>query len=116
MSPEDIRRLLAIVEAERDRGERRLEMLGSAVAAIVEGAELTSTDDEHDPEGATIAYERAQATALLRQATLDVEALTIVAATLRSGDWPVCTVCGDEIGRERIEALPTSRRCIRCAS
>ena len=86
------------------------------MTAIVEGTELVSTDDEHDPEGATIAYERAQATALLRQATADVEALALVATTLRSGDWPVCIVCDDEIGRERMEALPTTRRCIRCAS
>ncbi len=116
MGPGDVERLLAIVEAERSRSERQLEALQLSVAAIVEGAELTSTDDEHDPEGATIAYERAQATALLRQAAVDVEALTTVAATLRSGNWPVCTVCGAEIGRERMEALPTARRCIRCAS
>jgi len=116
MGPGDVERLLAIVEAERSRTERQLEALQLSVAAIVEGAELTSTDDEHDPEGATIAYERAQATALLRQAAIDVEALTMVAETLRSGNWPVCTVCGAEIGRERMEALPTARRCIRCAS
>jgi len=116
MGPGDVERLLAIVEAERSRSERQLEALQLSVAAIVEGAELTSTDDEHDPEGATIAYERAQATALLRQAAIDVEALTMVAETLRSGNWPVCTVCGAEIGRERMEALPTARRCIRCAS
>ena len=47
------------------RSQRSLEAI---VAAIVEGSELTSTDDEHDPEGATIAYERTQAIALLRQA------------------------------------------------
>ena len=104
------------MEAERDRSEGQLERLRLAVAAIVEGAELTSTDDEHDPEGATIAYERAQAIALLRQAAADVDALTSVAETLRSGSWPVCSACGDEIGRERMEALPTTRRCIRCAS
>lgn len=116
MGPGDVDELLATVEAERARSERQRQALRQSVAAIVEAAELTSTDDEHDPEGGTIAYERAQATALLRQATADVEALTILAATLRSGAWPVCTVCGDEIGRERIAALPTTRRCIRCAA
>ena len=75
----------------------------TAVASIVEGAELISTDDEHDPEGATIAYERAQAIALLRQATI-TEALSDLSATLRAGAWPVCSICGDEIGRERMEA------------
>ena len=49
--------------------------LERSFAGIVEAAELTSTDDEHDPEGATIAYERAQVSALLRQARDDLVAL-----------------------------------------
>lgn len=116
MSPHETERLVAIVEAERDRSERQLESLRRAVASIVEGAELTATDDEHDPEGATIAYERAQATALLRQAEADVEVLSDLVATLRSGGWPVCAVCGAELSIERLEALPTAQRCVRCAS
>ena len=60
--------MLASVELARERTARQIASLEDIVAAIVEGSELTSTDDEHDPEGATIAYERAQATALLRQA------------------------------------------------
>ena len=47
-------------EAEQERTARQIASLEAIVAAIVEGSELTSTDDEHDPEGATIAYERAQ--------------------------------------------------------
>ena len=68
----DIRSVLAVVEAEQERTVRQIASLEAVVAAIVEGSELTSTDDEHDPEGATIAYERAQASALLRQARADL--------------------------------------------
>jgi hypothetical protein len=45
--------LLAIVEAEQERTDRQVAALDAVVAAIVEGSELTSTDDENDPEGAT---------------------------------------------------------------
>ena len=40
---------------------------------IVVAAELSNTDDEHDPEGTTIAFERAPVSALLSQALLDLE-------------------------------------------
>lgn len=112
----DLGRVLAIVQAEIRRCARQVESLRSSVDAIVEATELTSTDDEHDPEGSTIAYERAQALALLRQARLDLEQLLSVEATLRRGVEPACVECSRPIGLERLEALPSARRCIRCAS
>ena len=116
MSRSEVDRVLTIVDAERERCRRQIESLERSVRAIVEAAVLTSTDDEHDPEGATIAYERAQAIALLRQATIDLAALSSVQAELRSGIEPACTDCGAPIGLERLEALPSARRCIRCAA
>jgi hypothetical protein len=49
----DIQSVLAVVEAEQERTARQVASLEAIVAAIVEGSELTSTDDEHDPERAT---------------------------------------------------------------
>jgi len=110
------RDLLAIVTAAQERTERQVAALDAVVAAIVEGAELTSTDDEHDPEGATIAYERAQASALLRQARADREALAATRRLLEAGHPVRCAVCGRDIAVERIAALPTATRCVRCAA
>jgi RNA polymerase-binding transcription factor DksA len=116
VDPADVARLLEAVGAARARTEAQVAALERSVASIVEGAELTSTDDEHDPEGATIAYERAQASALLRQAAEDLGRLGDNAARLASGSAVVCDRCGAEIGTERLLALPTARACIRCAS
>lgn len=115
MGAPDNRRLLAAVVAEQERTARQVASLEAAVAAIVEGAELVSTDDEHDPEGATIAYERAQATALLRQARADLEALAATRGRLGSGRPVTCADCGRAIDPERIAALPTTTRCVDCA-
>jgi RNA polymerase-binding transcription factor DksA len=112
----DISRLLEVVTAARARTEAQVAALERSVAAIMEGAELTSTDDEHDPEGATIAYERAQASALLRQADEDLARLADIARRLDAGAAIVCDDCGTEIAVERLLALPTARACIRCAS
>ena len=74
VSRTDAQAVLATVRAEQERTARQVESLEAVVASIVEASELTATDDEHDPEGATIAYERAQAIALLRQAREDLDA------------------------------------------
>ena len=112
----DVERVLAVVDTDHKRTLRQVESLQRSVACIVEAAQLTSTDDEHDPEGATIAYERAQATALLRQAIADLDALAAVRASLLSDRDVSCADCGRPIGLERLAALPTARRCIGCAA
>ena len=104
----DIQSVLAAVEAEQERTARQVASLEAIVATIVEGSELTSTDDEHDPEGATIAYERAQAIALLRQARADWDALVITRRLLNERRQVVCSVCRREIDLERVAALPTT--------
>ena len=83
---------------------------------IFEAAELVATDDEHDPEGTTIAYERAQVTALLAQARVDLEALDQALADVREVGHVRCQGCGQPIALERLLALPTARTCIRCAA
>ena len=112
----EIRTVLAIVEAAHERTVRQITSLEGVVAAIVEGSELTATDDEHDPEGATIAYERAQATALLRQARSDIDALLTTRSQLLEHEQVVCADCRCSIDLERVAALPTAKRCIDCAA
>jgi len=111
-----ITRLRAAVEAERRRTAERIDGLQQSYADIVEAAELTSTDDEHDPDGATIAYERAQVWALLRQARADLVALDEAIERIDDGTAAVCAVCHGPIALERLLALPQTRTCIRCAT
>jgi RNA polymerase-binding transcription factor DksA len=108
--------LLDIGEAEQERTDRQIASLEAIVAGIVEASELISTDDEHDPEGATVAYERAQASALLRQARADRDALVVTRRQLELGQRVVCAVCGRNIDFERVAAVPTTSRCVRCAA
>ena len=108
--------LMEIVAAEQERTARQIASLEAVVAALIDGSELVSTDDEHDPEGATIAYERAQASALLRQARADSDALVITRRQLEQGQRLVCAVCGRDIDLERVAALPTTARCVSCAA
>ncbi|MPY92182.1 MAG: dksa/trar family transcriptional regulator [Acidimicrobiia bacterium] len=105
----------AISEA-RVRKVQQIAALEQSVAMIFEAAELTSTDDEHDPEGSTIAYERAQVLALLRQARSDLQMLDEARRRFDCGEGALCASCGKPIGPERLLALPTTQTCVTCAS
>jgi DnaK suppressor protein len=111
-----IDRIRRRLQAERRRVIDQIDYLSHSVEVIVEGAEWTSTDDEHDPEGATIAYERALALALLRQAHDDLGVLDVAMARLEDGSITTCVMCDGPIPLERLLALPGVRSCIRCAS
>ena len=107
--------LRALLTTEREAARTQISSLDADFATIVDASREVATDDEHDPEGATIAYERAQALALLRQAREDLVRLSVARATIDAGQRLVCAVCGEEIDAERISGLPTADRCIRCA-
>lgn len=100
---------------ERLRLQRQIDDLQQRFDDIVAAAELTSTDDEHDPEGATIAYERAQVWALLQHARTELAAVDDSLAAVDAGDVPDCGVCHGPIAIERLLALPGVRTCIECA-
>ncbi len=100
----------------RARATTRAQALEATFANIVEASADAVRDDEHDPEGATIAFERAQIAALLADARREISALDQAAARLEDADAGRCERCAGAIGLERLQARPASTRCVRCAS
>jgi DnaK suppressor protein len=101
---------------QRAEATARIATLSRDVADIVDSATSTTGDDEHDPEGSTIGFERAQALALLAQARADLDALTAALARVEDGSYGTCRTCGAPIGDERLAARPAAAECISCAS
>lgn len=101
--------------AEREATTARIAALEAQLEGIVETASASSGDDEHDPEGQTIAYDRAQTQALLDRARADLAEVEAAVARLAAGTYGVCEVCGRSIPGERLEARPAARRCVRHA-
>jgi DnaK suppressor protein len=102
--------------AERARARERVAALKREFAALAEAASAAGTDDEHDPEGATLAFERQHTAALLEVARDQVAALDDALRRLAEGRYGVCDRCGQPIGVDRLAARPTATTCIRCAA
>lgn len=103
------------IAAEHVATEHRIESLTARLNDILDGSELTANDDEHDPEGSTIAFERAQVASLLGDARQELEDLDAARQRVDAGSYGVCVKCGRPIGAERLDVLPAVLRCIDCA-
>ena len=100
--------------AERAAAQRQLAALRSDFAGIVAASTDSNADDEHDPEGATIAFERSQVAALARQAETRLVETEAALSRLAAGTYGVCERCSAPIPAERLEARPTARTCVHC--
>lgn len=114
-SAADRLRLARRIESERERTGARAAGLARAFAAITEAAALSPPDDEHDPDGATVGFERAQVVALLERARGTLAELDRAADRLAAGTYGVCADCERPIGLDRLQMRPTAERCIDCA-
>ena len=83
--------------------------------SIVEASRSSNADDEHDPEGATVAFERAQVVALLAQSQSRLNELDAALQRFHQGRYGTCDRCGKAIAAERLVARPAASTCIRCA-
>jgi RNA polymerase-binding protein DksA len=105
-----------LLAADRARTLDRLAGLDRELTGIIEAARAANADDEHDPEGATIAFEREHAAALAGQARRHLAEIDAALGRLDDGSYGTCAVCGSRIGSERLAARPAATTCISCAS
>lgn len=103
------------VAAEREVVRRRLAALDHDYDEVVAASRDTNADDEHDPEGATIAFERSQVGALARQARDRLAELDAALARVDDGSYGRCERCGQPIPPARLDARPEARTCVGCA-
>jgi RNA polymerase-binding protein DksA len=103
-----------MLAAQRASTLDRLAALEREFAGIAESS--PNADDEHDPEGATIAFEREHVAALAAQARQHLAEIDAALGRLANGSYGTCEICGQPIGAARLDARPVTTTCIRCAS
>jgi DnaK suppressor protein len=106
----------AELTADRATEVERIAGLRREFADVVAASEANIADDEHDPEGSTIAFERSQVGTLVDQARHQLEEIDAALDRLAAGEYGVCERCRQEIPPARLEARPVARLCVSCAS
>lgn len=102
----------ARLQEERESLHRRIAQLARDMDTFFEASRDSNADDEHDPEGQTIAFERAQLSALTDQARASLEEVDAALRRVADGTYGLCEVCGRAISAGRLEARPTARTCV----
>ena len=100
----------------RERTARRVAELLDVFDAIVASSDAANLDDEHDPEGATVGFERAQLSSMVERARTQLAEINEALERLRRGSYGVCEECRRQIPDERLSAQPATRTCVECAA
>ena len=106
----------ALLAQERATTLRRLSALTAEFDGIVASAEGTNGDDEHDPEGATIAFERERTAALRLQTERRLDEIDRAISRLGGGRYGICRSCEQHIAEERLRAIPEAELCTKCVA
>lgn len=108
----DFERFRVLLAEERERKLALLPALRADISSANAARQDSNVDDEHDPEGATIAFELSQASALLDQSSSGLAEVEAALARILAGTYGSCAVCGEPIAEGRLEARPWTPFCI----
>jgi RNA polymerase-binding transcription factor DksA len=107
--------LRAHLISDREETTRLIATLEAQMTAFVDARNDAPTDDEHDPEGPTLAFERSQASAILKQSVHHVGEIDSALGRMDDGSYGLCTTCTGPIKLGRLQVRPQAGLCISCA-
>jgi RNA polymerase-binding transcription factor DksA len=107
--------VVAALDVDREHTLTRIAALDAELDDIMSGGHENG-DDEHDPEGSTIAFERARTISLLQEARNHLDHIEHALLRVADGTYGICVHCQAEISPERLSARPETQTCIGCAS
>lgn len=103
------------LNAERVRTATLIDDLSARLASVIDATADEAADDEHDPEGATLAVERGHLIAQIARSRDRLDEIDAALERVDDGFYGRCETCGASIGRDRLEVLPAARQCVGCA-
>lgn len=104
------------LEDDRERTGMLIDTVTDELDAFVSARRDTATDDEHDPEGPTLAFERSQSSAILSQSQQHLVEIDAALQRMDEGRYGLCKTCGNDIALGRLQVRPQAALCISCAA
>ncbi len=105
----------AKIENKKQKRERLLSERELADLELTRLRDQMKTEIEHDTdEGDPDVYEREKLLAVIRTLEDKVESIDHALKALETGHYGTCERCGNEIGAERLKALPGATLCVKC--
>jgi DnaK suppressor protein len=106
----------AHIDARAAELRERLDALEAQLIAIREARSDSTADDEHDPEGSTLAVEWSRVEGQRSEVARELQSLDAAIGRVDAGGYGICVSCGNPIPAARLELLPGATRCVPCAS
>lgn len=104
-----------IEQLEKER-VRTLEEIENLREQLQEEIEPASATDEDSADAAAAIYERGKVISLIQNREDRVRALDEAIERVRKGLYGTCKSCGEEIPAERLQIMPETSFCVRCAN
>jgi len=118
MNKEDLEHFRKLVQGKLENTYSELEEFErvSRSEAAQEASEDRSAYALHMADRGTDAMEREKNLLFAQRSDDYIEYLNEALQRIEAGTFGVCRVCGVDIGRARLDAVPTATRCIGCKS
>ena len=118
MNAEDLAYFKSLITEKRVQANADLEELERVSRSddAQESSEDRSAYSLHMADRGTDAMEREKNLLLAQREGNYIDYLDEALQRIADGTFGICRVCGGEIGRARLEAVPTATQCIACKS
>lgn len=116
MDASEMARLRDMLIGMREEVAARSARIEAELRELVGSRADANDDDEHDPEGVTLSAEWSRLAGLSTQATEELDEVRQALERWESGEYGICTSCGNAIPFERLEVRPFAAQCVACAS
>ena len=105
----------ALLTERRAQVERTLAALTDDLDALAQARGDATADDEHDPEGVTLAAEWSRLHGLRTEQERERDDLAVALTRVDAGAYGVCEGCGRPIPIGRLRVRPMATLCVACA-
>lgn len=118
MTKEDLKFFRNLILEKRDQAAAGLEEIERVARdeASRESTEDRSAYSLHMADRGTDAMEREKSLLFAQREGDYLELLNEAIERIENGTFGICRVCGGQVGRARLEAVPTATQCIDCKS